>query len=268
VLADYDTFNIDGLQIHIRRQLRTGAPKLLLTGAWPQSIHCWDGAWDRLSAHFDLLAVDLPGFGRSEGRAALMCPSAQGAFLARIVEHVGFEGCHAVMPDVGVPIALWLLANQPAVLAGATLSNGPASAAPALAGGLDLLLTSRFVRRSACASSDAFVAIALYRGYQRFTPSAALRATYLDCYRRGRLAATMEYLASYPRELPAIDARLTEITQPVHIVWGDRDPFLRTENAHRLAARLARCTLEILPGVGHFSHEDASEHFVRGLAAA
>jgi len=39
-------------------------------------------AWEGLTSRFQVLAIDLPGFGRSEARDDLFAPKAMGGFIA------------------------------------------------------------------------------------------------------------------------------------------------------------------------------------------
>jgi pimeloyl-ACP methyl ester carboxylesterase len=42
----------------------------VLTSPWPESLYAFDRMWPRLSGIARLLAIDLPGFGRSGGYLA------------------------------------------------------------------------------------------------------------------------------------------------------------------------------------------------------
>jgi pimeloyl-ACP methyl ester carboxylesterase len=48
-----------------------------------------------------VVAVDLPGFGHSDGRPELIAPDAMGTFMARLIEEWGLGAPHVVGPDVG-----------------------------------------------------------------------------------------------------------------------------------------------------------------------
>ena len=62
-----ETIELLGERIRIGRQSRAGAPTVLLICPLPQSIVAFAPIWPALAARFDLVAVDLPGFGRSSG---------------------------------------------------------------------------------------------------------------------------------------------------------------------------------------------------------
>ena len=59
-----------------------------------------------------MLAVDLPGFGGSEGRMDQMNFEAQSA-LEAFIEHLGLEDVHLVAPDIAMPVALHYVLHRP-----------------------------------------------------------------------------------------------------------------------------------------------------------
>src|SRR5262245_15479126 len=85
-LAAEPTFRtIDGLSIRIAESDRRGADALLFS-PWPESVFAYEPIWSRLAATTHVVAVDLPGFGRSERRDALMTPRAMGDFIVRVAD--------------------------------------------------------------------------------------------------------------------------------------------------------------------------------------
>ncbi|HEY6879060.1 MAG TPA: alpha/beta hydrolase [Polyangiales bacterium] len=249
----------------MRRGGKRGAPRVLFTGAWPTSVHGWDPVWRELESEHELLALDLPGFGRSEPHRDGMSPRALARVLGRFLRALDFEDAHGVFPDVGVPLGLALLRQGEGSLRGATLANGPMTYPLSASWGLRVLIGSALVRRATARAPDLFVDQALRQGYARARPTAELAETYRDCYRGGRLAGSLAYLASYERELGAIVEDAAQITAPITILWGKRDPFLHADNATTLAARLPHARQEWLPEAGHLSHEDEPEAFVNAV---
>jgi len=79
----------------------TAGPTILLTSPWPESLYAFTPIWETLCAHARPFAVDLPGFGGSEGREDLLAPRAMGGFLARLVDETGLGRPFIVAPDVG-----------------------------------------------------------------------------------------------------------------------------------------------------------------------
>src|SRR4029078_8872133 len=59
------------------------------------------------------VAIDLPGFGYSEWKDALMSPRAMGEFIVRVADAFHLEKPHVVGPDVGTSAALFAAAAHP-----------------------------------------------------------------------------------------------------------------------------------------------------------
>jgi pimeloyl-ACP methyl ester carboxylesterase len=97
---------------------------LLLLSAWPESIYAWEQLWSRLSSAGHVLAIDLPGFGHSEGRVDLFSPQSMGRFLLRLIEEWGLGPPHVFGPDVGGPAALFAAAESPSSLRSMVIGNG------------------------------------------------------------------------------------------------------------------------------------------------
>ena len=58
---------IGGVKVRLAEGGKQDGPTLLLLSPLPQSILAFDPIWTRLGEHSRLVALDLPGFGRSEG---------------------------------------------------------------------------------------------------------------------------------------------------------------------------------------------------------
>ena len=67
-IAAKPTFRvIDGVSIRFVES-DPGESDALLLSPWPESIFAYEPAWSRLAETTHLVAIDLPGFGRSEGK--------------------------------------------------------------------------------------------------------------------------------------------------------------------------------------------------------
>src|SRR5262249_54343098 len=85
---------IDGLTIRFAESGDCDDHALLLC-PWPESLLAFAPTWERLAEHAHLVAVDLPGFGHSERREALLSPRMMGEFIVRIADAFGLEHPHA-----------------------------------------------------------------------------------------------------------------------------------------------------------------------------
>ena len=86
---------IDGVSVRFAESESRDDHALLLS-PWPESLFAFEQMWARLAEHTHLVAVDLPGFGHSDGRPELIAPDSSGAFLARLIDEWGLGAPHVV----------------------------------------------------------------------------------------------------------------------------------------------------------------------------
>jgi pimeloyl-ACP methyl ester carboxylesterase len=107
----------------------------LLLSPWPESLLAFQPAWTRLAEHTHLVAIDLPGFGHSQRRDALLLPRAMGEFLIRVADTFGLENPHVIGPDVGTGASLFAAALHPDRLRSLVVGSG-GTAIPLQLGGV------------------------------------------------------------------------------------------------------------------------------------
>src|SRR5260370_41713363 len=125
----------DGVRVRFAdNKARSSAVTVLMLSPWPESLWAYRRIWDRVSAVARVVAIDLPGFGHSDGRPELLAPDAMGTFLARLIDEWSLDAPHVVGPDVGTAAALFLAANAPDRITSLTIGGG-AVRVPIEAGG-------------------------------------------------------------------------------------------------------------------------------------
>ena len=271
---DFEHQSVAGYDLRVARVARGDRPTLVLTNAFPQSIRCWESLWDRLAERFDLLAVDLPGFGMSGGSGAVMRPSAQAEVLLAAMDANGIDRAFLIGPDVGAPVSLWLASTHPERVRGVNVYDGPGTWPtdfdPALGAATRSAMVRWFGTRwpmRGLLMKQNFTA-ATSAGYHHFTPSEAAVQEYRTiCYDRGKHRNAFDFLGSYAQELPQLEERLPSLTVPVLITWGAHDRFVRPSNAERLHTLLPNSELTIFEDAGHFSHEDADATWLERIEA-
>jgi len=118
---------VDGVRIRYADSGGQHRKTVLLTSPWPESLYAFAPMWDTLATHARLVAVDLPGFGQSEGREDLMSPHAMGRFLSALIAEADLGIPYVVAPDVGTSAALFLAAEHPERTAGVIVGTGGAA---------------------------------------------------------------------------------------------------------------------------------------------
>jgi hypothetical protein len=113
-----DFRKLDGLSICFAES-ESRMDEALLLCPWPESLFAFDPMWERLAQQAHLVAIDLPGFGHSERRDALLSPRTMGEFVVRATDAFGLEEPHVVGPDIGTG-ALLPTSTHPSLAAGGT----------------------------------------------------------------------------------------------------------------------------------------------------
>lgn len=260
--AALETTEIDGLSVRYAHARRPAAETLLLLSPWPESLMAFLPIWERLTAHYDVLALDLPGFGGSEGRADVIAPEAMGDFIEKAVRHFGLARPHAVGPDVGTSALLFAAANHPQAFSSITIGSGavsyPLDVASALA---DLIAAPIEVLREIVAEDliDGVLATMQHHVVPPF-----VRQDYIKSYRGERYVESARFVRCYPDELRVLQTRLRAIETPVLVIVGRDDPFVPVANGEYLANRLPNARLQIVDA-GHFVWEEAADLYAGHL---
>ena len=201
---------------------------------WPESLWAFRGIWDRVSGSARVVAIDLPGFGHSDGRPELIAPDAMGTFLARLIEEWGLGAPHVVGPDVGTAAALFLAANAPDKVTSLTIGGG-AVRAPIDAGGAlkDVIeAPSLDVVRQLDARTNIGFAVEPAAGADS---EPDVHEDYVSAYDLGRFAESARFVRHYPEQNPVLRALLPTITTPAQIIAGRDDDLVPWSNNQYLA---------------------------------
>jgi pimeloyl-ACP methyl ester carboxylesterase len=249
---------IDGLSIRFAESEDRNDHALLLS-PWPESLFAFEPMWSRLAEHTHLVAIDLPGFGHSERRDALLSPRAMGEFVVRVADAFGLEHPHVIGPDVGTGAALFAAALHPGRLRSLVVGSGGSAFPLQLRWVLKDWVEAPDLEAYRRADPREIVASAL-TAIERYALPEAVREDYISSYEGDRFVESMRYVRAYPTELPILRDLLPEIQTPVQIIAGQRDPVVPPVNAEFLHERLPKSKLDILD-VGHFTLEDAADEY-------
>jgi pimeloyl-ACP methyl ester carboxylesterase len=253
------TRQADGLQVRYAETEPVDGATVLLLNPWPESLYAWEALWPRLSERARLIAIDLPGFGKSEARDALYSPQAMGQFLIRLVDEWGLDRPHVFGPDVGTGATLFAAAFQPDALTSAVVGSGGSAFPLEVTGQLkEMIEAPDLAALRALDGSDVVAnALTLLESYE---PSEIARQDYLDSYAGTRFAESARYVRSYPADLEILRDLLPEIRTPVQIIAGERDPLVPPANAQYLHEHLPNSELALLD-TSHFAWEDGAEEW-------
>src|ERR1700751_243446 len=206
-----------------------------------------------------VVAIDMPGFGHSDGRPELIAPDASGAFLAQLIDEWGLGAPHVVGPDVGTGAALFLAPKAPERVASLTVGGGAVRFPIEAGGALKDVIEAPSL--DAVRALDARTNI----GYA-VEPVAAsvsepdVHEDYVSAYDLGRFAESARFVRHYPEQNPVLRGLLPTITTPTQIVAGREDDLVPWSNNQYLADLLPNSEIHALDA-GHFAWEQAPERY-------
>jgi pimeloyl-ACP methyl ester carboxylesterase len=251
----------DGVRVRFADNRADSDTIVLLLAPWPESLWAFRRIWDRVSAVGRVVAIDLPGFGHSDGRPDLIAPDASGAFLARLIDEWGLRAPHIVGPDVGTAAALFLAAKSPERVTSLTIGGGavrfPIDAAGALKDVIEA--PSLDVVRGLDARTNIGYAV---------EPAAArdrepdVHEDYVSAYDLGRFAESARFVRHYPEQNPTLRDLLPTIITPTQILAGRDDDLVPWSNNQYLDDLLPNSETHPLDA-GHFAWEQAAEEYGR-----
>ena len=256
--------------LHVVEAGDTGAPPVLLVHGWPQTSYSWRNVMKAGGQEAHLLAVDLPGIGKSTGEATDGSKNAIATTLHRLVETLQLHDLTLVGHDAGAIVvyaylrafdlhrAVLMDAPVPGVDPWDELMRNPQVwhfAFHATPGLPEALVQGRqrqyfdfffdnFARTPAAITQDARAAYA-----DAYDSAAALTAGF-NWYRTfgADAAANRESATGRPVDTPVLNLRADQPgADPAPFLHGLRNTGLTTVEQH------------VIPGAGHFLQEEAPE---------
>jgi len=258
--------DIEGQSVHIERA-GAGETVLLLHGFGGSTFE-WRKIMPGLAGSFDVLAVDLNGFGYTERPVAAEAysPAGQLELVIRLLDRLGIQQVHVVGHSYGAGVALHLAARHPQRVRSLVIVDGvqelaqfgglrvPAVLKPAARWYLgNVVLTTRNIRG---ALRDAV--------YDKTVVTADMVEGYLTRLRvEGFDLAFDGFLAPVADPLPLLE--LPEIEHPALLIWGEHDTVFDVSLAVEMADALPYAQLVRLQRSGHLPMEEEPEAFLRAV---
>lgn len=251
---------VDGATIHYAKAGRGEA--VLLCHGIPLSMASWQDLFFLLARDYRVVALDMPGYGRSSKSPGDQSLEGIGARIAGFCAALGIKRVHAVGSSFGAAVAISLALSNPRLVERLVLINSVG-----IAGGthsIERLVRSTLIRNLAAHTL-------LRRSLGRSIFRSKLRASYamiepdealVDHYYRLLLRDHGEQ--SFLRTLQqfderALQRRLPGLDHPVLSIWGGKDRVLPLAKSLKVQRLLPHCWSTVLPEAGHLPHEELPE---------
>jgi pimeloyl-ACP methyl ester carboxylesterase len=265
---------VDGVET---QYLEAGAgPLLLLLHGHEQSAASWRWVIPALARTHRVLALSLPGHGESGPVPGGQAPGADLApFVAAFVFAVGAElPLDVVGHSAGGAIALRLTLADPARIRTLTLVDSAGlgrEVHPLLA--LDTLpiIGELAVMMSRMPGGDlarTTMSAAMLFAQPWRIPAEFIAEQHALARRPGQLeasTATARAMFGPHGQRQILTGRLTALTTPTLVIWGDRDYLLPVQHARAAVKTLPHGQLSIFPDCGHLPHVEYPDRFATEL---
>ena len=249
---------VDGLKLRLLTSYGRGGIPVLLTSPWPESLYAFARIWPKLIGEASLVALDLPGFGKSESRPDVMSPKAMGYFLPKVVDALGLDRIHAVAPDVGTSALLFAAHARPDLFESLVIGSGATDVA-LTTGRLKDIIDAPSTKPFEGGTGEDFATASIHRMMQN-KPDPQILADYQASSSGRRFIEAMRYVRAYQGDLSVLRAALPAVRTPVLSIWGALDPIVPPANADVLNKLLPRTRSVVLDG-GHFVWEDCADAY-------
>jgi pimeloyl-ACP methyl ester carboxylesterase len=238
--------------LNINYERRGAGEPLVLIHGIAHRWQAWEPVLDQLEAHHAVIAIDLPGFGRSPKPSVGMPSSvpALAATLGSFLAELGVDRPHVAGNSLGGALALELASAGVARSATAVSPAGFATRAQArwaLAVLLELrattLLPTAAIRRIVATPAGRRISVGMIVSKPADLSPERTLADALAMRRGKGLIPTARALRGYEFDgSPDV---------PVTVAWGEHDRILIPRQAARARQRLPQARHVTLPGCGH-----------------
>ena len=248
-----------------------GEPVLFLHG-WPTHASLWRHVLPAVAPHRRALALDLPGFGKSNKPVdASYSFRFYDDVLTRFLAALEIDRVGLVVHDLGGPVGLHWAANNRERLTELGILNTlaypelswmvVAFVAGARLPVLRSILSSPWGLRASMrfgVVDKAKIDVEVARMYQEPFPDAASRKALLKTA-----------YGLHPKGMHTIAAALPKFEVPTRLLYGESDRILPHvgKTMARMKADMPHATLSSIPSCGHFLQEDRPQEVAEALAA-
>jgi len=238
----------------------------------------WRHVFQPLAEHRHVIAVDLPGFGRSDPADAYSVAMLRDAVLG-LIDVLQLPAATLVGSSLGAMVAHKIAIDAPGRVAGlvlvdgALIMTGGAVSWRALSMALPLLGERIYTiyRRDPQSAYDSMRPFygnidALPQADRQFLFQRVNERVWSDSQRRAYLGLYRHLAWSAPRRQNGMLPALARLKTPTHLIWGELDHIVPLATARAVLTLQPGARLSVIPGAGHLPHQERPAAFLAALA--
>ena len=263
-----------GRQLAVRRA-GTG-PSVVLIHGMAGSLTTWDPVFAELARSCDVIAIDLPGHGTSSRLRGDYSLGSLAASVRDVLDALDVKTATIVGHSLGGGIAMQFMYQFPercerlVLVSSGGLGREVTALLRALAvpgAGLALAGAARLQHQRQVAAAGRLVRPLARRVWNDLPYMVRQMATLDDPETRSAFLATIKAVIEVGGQgINATDRLHLATGLPMLIVWGEDDRIIPSSHGSAAAALVPDCRFELVPGAGHYPHEDDPGLFARVLA--
>lgn len=237
---------VNGLLTHYEICGQSRSNPLLILHGWGNSLDNWKAIAQSLASQYQVILLDLPGFGQTAKAPSDYDLFAYADFVHHFIRQKNLTNLILLGHSLGGKISIVLAAKHPHLFRY-----------------LILVCPSGVEKRSFSVQLKLFfinLAKSLPLSNQLFSPLKNTLAS-SDYRRAGPLTKTFLNIINQP-----VDRFAARLTLPTLILWGDRDRELPPKWSKKLSSLIPHSDLRIIWGSGHHPHLEKPDTFLNILA--
>lgn len=229
-------------------------PVLILIHGLGSSASVWRDDIDLLAASYRVIALDLPGYGKSDRPKADYSVEYQAGAVKEFIEALGVDKVTLAGNSLGGWIAALVALDSPDKVSRLVLVDSAGLRREAARTDVPLNPATR--------EEEKALLLALFADKAKVTES--LLNEQWD-YRKDVRSTVQATIESFKTKAPFLDSRLRDIKVPTLIIWGKQDLLVPLDIADRFARGIRGSKLIVIDNAGHLPQVEQPKAFTRAV---
>jgi pimeloyl-ACP methyl ester carboxylesterase len=270
----------NGLSLFYYEMGAPSAPALIMIHGLGDEADTWRHVIGPLSERYQVIALDLPGFGRSDALRARRSYSLTFLrdTLLELMDVLGFANATWMGHSLGAVIAQSAALEQPERVAQLFLVSGSLTTRAQKLNPVILQMSLPFLGARLYNSlrgqpQTAYETLRPYYANLDALPEADRRFLYQrvnervwsDGQRDAFLSILRHLVWLAPGRQRAAEEKLARLKTPTHAIWGESDVINSVESGQALVSIQPTAKLTVIPNAGHNLHQERPEAFLKAV---